>query len=320
MISVIIPMYNAGKNILPLLESLSSQSRHDFEVIIVDDGSTDSSREIVETNKKSFSFPVTLITQQNAGPAKARNVGVENAKGQIVIFLDSDCLTPPDWIEEMIRPLTGKVAGCNCGYQTKNSEILVARYIGYEIARRHERLNKNNIDTVGSYSASFIKEIFQKAGGFNTDYRNASGEDFDLSFNIHKLGYTLVFTDNTFVYHYHPDTLRKFLKQQFYRGYWRVPLYTLNKEKIYKGDSYTGFEPQVQLVFSLLAIAAIPLAFINLFFLVLPLLLFISNIPLGIWTFKREHKFIIIAPVIASLRSLAGTLGALYYFARRVIP
>lgn len=317
MISVIIPMYNAGKNILPLLQSLNTQSYRDFEVIIVDDGSTDSSRAIIEANKKLLIFPVTLVAQENAGPAKARNVGVKNASGEIIIFLDSDCITPPNWIEEMIRPLTGKVAGCNCGYQTQNNESLIARYIGYEIARRHERLNKNNIDTVGSYSASFIKEIFEKAGGFNTDYRTASGEDFDLSFNIHKLGYTLVFTDNTFVYHYHPDTLRKFLKQQFYRGYWRVPLYSLNKEKIYRGDSYTGFEPQVQLIFSLFAIISIPLTFINVLFLLLPVLLVISNIPLGIWTFNKEPKFIVIAPVIASLRSLAGTLGALYYFVRR---
>jgi len=320
MISIIIPMFNAEKNILPLIESLKTQSKHDFEVIIVDDGSTDCSREIVESKKTIVTFPVTLISQKNAGPATARNVGVEHAKGEIIIFLDSDCITPPNWIEEMIRPLVGKVAGCNCGYQTKNHESLIARYIGFEIARRHERLTKNNIDTIGSYSASFVKDIFQEAGGFNTDYRNASGEDFDLSFNIHKLGFTLVFTDDTFVYHYHPDTLRKFLKQQFYRGYWRVPLYTMNREKIYRGDSYTGIEPQVQGVFSLTAIVAIPLSFISPYSLALVLLLPLSNIPLGIWTFKKERKFIVIAPLIASLRSFAGTFGALYYFARKVIP
>lgn len=320
MITIIIPMFNAEKNIITLLDSLNQQTRQDFEVIIVDDGSTDRSREFVEENKTRFHYPISLITQLNAGPAKARNVGVESTKGDIIIFLDSDCITPPNWIEGMVRPLTGDVAGCNCGYQTKNSENLIARYIGYEIARRHERLNKNDIDTVGSYSASFIKEIFLKAGGFNTDYRTASGEDFDLSFNIHKMGYRLIFTDSTFVFHFHPDSLCKFLKQQFFRGYWRVPLYTMNKEKIYRGDSYTGFEPQLQLILSLLAVLAIPLAFLNVWFLLLPLLLLISNLPLGIWIFNREHAFIIIAPVIASLRSLSGTCGAIYYFIRKVFP
>jgi glycosyltransferase involved in cell wall biosynthesis len=320
MISIIIPVYNAEKNIIPLLEGLNLQTRQDFEVIIVDDGSTDDSKELAEKNKIRFNYTLSLITQPNAGPAKARNVGVENAKGDIIIFLDSDCLTPPDWIEEMVRPLIGNVAGCNSGYQTKNSESLVARYIGYEIARRHERLTKDNIDSVGSYSASFIKNIFLKAGGFNTDYRTASGEDFDLSFNIHKLGYRLVFTDATFVFHYHPDTLCKFLKQQFYRGYWRVPLYTMNTEKIYRGDSYTGFEPQLQFILSLFAVLAIPLVVLNIWFLFLPLLLLISNIPLGIWVFNRERVFIIIAPVIASMRSIAGTFGVIFYFVKRVIP
>jgi glycosyltransferase involved in cell wall biosynthesis len=320
MISIIIPMYNAEKNIIPLLDSLDLQTLQGFELIIVDDGSTDRSKDLVEKNKSRYHYPLSLIMQQNAGPAKARNVGVENAKGDIVIFLDSDCITPPNWIEEMVRPLTGDVAGCNSGYQTKNSESIVARYVGYEIARRHERLNKNNIDTVGSYSASFIKEIFLQAGGFDAGYRTASGEDFDLSFNIHKLGYRLVFTDKTFVFHYHPDTLYKFLKQQFYRGYWRVPLYTMNKEKIYRGDSYTGFEPQIQLILSLLCVLAIPLTVLNVWFLLIPLLLFISNLPLGIWTFNRERAFFIIAPVIACMRSLAGTFGALYYFIRKVVP
>jgi glycosyltransferase involved in cell wall biosynthesis len=320
MISVIIPMFNAEKNILPLLESLDRQIRQDFEVIVVDDGSTDKSRDLVDTCLTRFRYPLTLISQPNAGPAKARNIGVENTKGDLIIFLDSDCITPSDWISEMVLPLTGDIAGCNCGYKTKNDESLVARYIGYEIARRHERLDKNNIDTVGSYSASFIKDIFLKAGGFNTEYRTASGEDFDLSFNIHKLGYRLVFTDKTFVFHFHPDTLRKFLKQQFFRGYWRVPLYTMNKEKIYRGDSYTGFEPQVQVILSLLSILAIPLSVVSVWFLLVPLLLLFSNIPLGIWIFNREHAFIIIAPVISSMRSLAGTFGALYYLVRKVIP
>ena len=82
MISVIIPMYNAGKNILHLLEGLNIQTRTDFEVIIVDDGSTDDSMDLVESNKNSYKFPLKLISQQNAGPAKARNVGVETQKGK----------------------------------------------------------------------------------------------------------------------------------------------------------------------------------------------------------------------------------------------
>jgi GT2 family glycosyltransferase len=77
----------------------------------------------------------------------------------------------------------------------------VVRYVDYEIAKRHEKLIGKTIDTMGSYSASFFKDIFIKAGGFSTEYPIASGEDFDLAFNIRKRGYDLVFTVETFVYH-----------------------------------------------------------------------------------------------------------------------
>lgn len=317
-ISVIIPIYNTEKTIVQTLKGLKNQRKKDFEVVIVDDGSTDNSSKLVTKFEKQSGLAINLIHQKNSGPAKARNLGVKHSEGNIVIFLDSDCIPPKNWIEEMVKPLNKKVVGCNCGYEVKNKESLIARYINYEIAKRHKKLIGRSVDTIGTYSTSLIKSVFNEVGGFDTKYRAASGEDFDLAFNIRRKGYNLVFTGKTFVYHYHPDSLRKYLKQQFGRGYWRARIYLGNKDKILKGDSYTGHEAQIQFILSVFALLSIPLAMISSLFLLSFIILLFSNMPLGLWIFKREKKFILIAPLLASTRSVAGTLGVSMYFIRKL--
>lgn len=319
-ISVIIPMYNSEKTIIQTLGGLEDQTRKDFEVIIVDDGSTDNSPKLVTEFKNQSELSIKLIHQKNSGPAKARNLGVKHSEGDIIIFLDSDCIPPENWIEEMIKPLDGEIVGCNCGYRVKNKKSLIARHVEYEIAKRHEKMVGRIIDTIGSYSASFLKDIFLRAGGFNSEYKSASGEDFDLAFRIRKMGYKLIFTDKTFVYHYHPDTLKRYLKQQYLRGYWRVKMYLNNKDKIMVGDSYTGYEAQIQFVLSSIAILSTLFLATNLNWITFLSfgVLFLSNLPLGLYAFRREKKFIILAPILASMRSLAGTLGAYSYLVREV--
>jgi glycosyltransferase involved in cell wall biosynthesis len=320
MISIIIPMYNSQKTIIQTLTGLQNQSKDDFEIIIVDDGSTDNSLSIINEFIKKSKQKIIVIKEKNSGPAMARNLGVDNSSGEIIIFLDSDCIPPENWVEEMVKPLKGKIVGCNCGYVVKNKECLVARYVDYEIAKRHERLKVTSIDTIGTYSASFVKKVFLEVGGFDTKYRNASGEDFDFSFKVKRLGYDFIFTNKTFVYHYHPETLVKYLKQQFSRGYWRVRLYSEHKDKIIKGDSYTGYEAQLQFILSIIAMISIVLIFINPIFPIVGFgILILSNLSIGLWSLKKEIRFLLIAPIIASLRSLAGTLGVFKYFINRVI-
>ncbi len=319
MISVIIPMFNAENTIIQTLRGLETQTINEFEIVVVDDGSSDNSSELVSRFQNQSKLQIKLVKQNNTGPAKARNVGASQSVGNIIVFLDSDCVPPANWLEEMVKPLDGKIVGCNCGYKVKNEENLIARYIDYEIAKRHEKLMGKNVDTIGSYSASFFKDIFIKVNGFNVEYPVASGEDFDLAFNLINRGYNLFFTDKTFVYHYHPGSLRKYLKQQYGRGYWRVKLYLSNKKRILSGDSYTGFEAQIQFILSSIALLSILMAIINPLFLSSFIILLFSNISIGLWMFEKENKFIIIGPIFASARSLAGTLGAFSYFAKYIL-
>ena len=96
MISVVIPLYNKEASIAQSLKSVLSQEYDDFEVVIVDDGSTDESVGVVE----AINDPrIRLIKQENGGPSKARNTGVKNAKGEWILFLDADDELEPDALE-----------------------------------------------------------------------------------------------------------------------------------------------------------------------------------------------------------------------------
>ena len=304
-------MYNAGSTIIQTLEGLEKQSYQNFEVILVDDGSKDDTISRINKFKKKSDLHLSVSYQENAGPAKARNNGAYTAKGEILIFTDADCIPPKNWIEEMIKPIGGEIVGAHCGYDVKNKNSLVARYIDYEIKKRHYRLYRKIIDSVGTYSFSIKKDVFNKMGGFDSSYKTASGEDFAFSYKLSENNFKIYFTDKTFVYHFHLESFLKYLKQQFYRGFWRIPLYLDNKSKITSGDSYSGYEAQIQFF----AVGFLLLSFIGMYYILyLPLvflfILYLSNINYGIFSYKYEKKMIIIAPFLASLRSLSGFFGA----------
>jgi glycosyltransferase involved in cell wall biosynthesis len=99
-LSVIIPSYQRSKTILRALESVSNQTFRDFEIIVIDDGSTDGTADVVS----QYSDKVVYIWQPNRGPSAARNVGIENSSGEFIAFLDADDIWYPQKIEKQISP------------------------------------------------------------------------------------------------------------------------------------------------------------------------------------------------------------------------
>ena len=120
--------------------------------------------------------------------------------------------------------------------------------------------------------------------------------------------------------HHHPAALGTYLRQQFHRGYWRVPMYLRNRDKFLRGDSYTGYEAQIQFILANMAVLSLPLTVVHPAAPALGLgLLLASNLPLGIWAARHETAMIVVAPVLASLRSLAGSTGVYAYLADRLL-
>ena len=241
--SLIIPAYNAEKTIKSCIESALKQNlrQDEYEVIVVDDGSVDNTSVIVER------YPVKLIRQQNQGPAVARNRGVSEADGDILVFTDSDCELDYNFLNNITTTIVKdtQIIGVQGSYKTKQKEF-IAQFGQIEIETRYKKMAKEKyIDFIGTYAAAYRANIFRKYGGFDTGFPLASGEDTEFSYKLQSVGYKLVFVPDAFVYHQHPTKLVKYLRTKFYRGFWRIRLYKKHPKKAIK-DSYTPQSLKVQ--------------------------------------------------------------------------
>ena len=311
-VSVIVPAYNAAGSIGQCLESLLSQSypKDLYDVIVVDDGSTDETGVIVRQ------YPVVYLHQTNQGPAKARNKGAEKAQGEIVLFTDSDCIATPDWIEEMVAPFADpEVIAVKGAYLTKQSS-LVARFAQLEFDERFEMLKKvESIDMVDTYSAGIRKEIFDRLHGFDTSFPTANNEDTELSYRMVALQKKMVFNPRAIVYHLgHPATFKRYATLKYSRGYWRMVVYKKFPEKMVK-DTYTPQVLKLQIAFLFLLILSFPFCFVfpgigGLFTLLFSIILCALMVPFTIRGIVKDPAAGLISPLLLLIRAAALGLGA----------
>lgn len=272
-VSIIIPAYNAEKSIVHTLEATlhaASIYRNSYaaqdetplvEILVVDDGSTDS------TKAKVLAFPtVKYLFQENAGPAKARNLGAAEARGTILFFTDSDCRPHEDWIVTMLqhfsKPNVSVVAG---SYGIANPEKRLSRCIHQEIIFRHMFLMPEYPSYFGSFNFAVRKEVFFAVGGFNAGYPNASGEDNDLSYRISAKGHKIYFAKDALVDHFHTESVGKYLSEQYRHGFWRARMYK-DHPKMTKGDGYTFWKDIVEIGEVLLFYVGAVLVFTGFFY------------------------------------------------------
>jgi len=244
-VSVIVPAYNASTTIGQTLEALSKQNCFQpFEVIVVDDGSQDKTADIV----CSFDT-VRYVRQENAGPAAARNHGASLGQGEYLAFTDSDCIPHEDWIARLMEGFSQQQVGVVAGsYGIINAENPLARCIHAEILWRHTHLMPDFPNSFGSYNFCVKKNVFNAVGGFNTDYRRASGEDNDLSYKITQSGWRIYFQRKALVDHHHPTRVFKYLKEQFQHGFWRFKMYR-DHPRMMRGDGYTFWKDIIEMPF-----------------------------------------------------------------------
>ena len=241
LVTVVIPAYNAAATIRLALEALKRQTYPHCQVVVVDDGSTDQTPEIV----RDFPF-VEYIRQSNAGPAAARNRGAAAARGKIIFFTDSDCIPEEDWIDRVMPFFADAGIGVVAGsYGIANPEFLLARCVHREILFRHQRLMPLYPKVFGSYNFAIRKELFSRLEGFNEAYRRASGEDNDLSYRVIQAGFRIYFCREAKVRHFHPVSLRRYLAEQYRHGFWRALLYQDHSLRV-SSDGYTFWKDMVE--------------------------------------------------------------------------
>lgn len=301
--SVIIPAYNAEKTLQACIDGLMQQTRIPDEIIVVDDGSEDRTKTIAE----AYSL-VTLLSQKNQGPAKARNVGAQNANGDVIVFLDSDCVPEKNWLEELLKPFANeKVVGVQGAYKTRQTSV-VAQFDQADIEYRYERMKRaKKLDWIGSYSAAYLRKIFLEEKGFDETFPKASGEDAELSYRLAEKGFVLVFAPNAIVYHTHPAHIIHYLYVKFFRAYWRMRMYIKYPQKVI-GDSYTPNNLKYSVVLALLT-----------FFLTAGTIIFPAW---GIWAVACVLGFFVLFSCSFSPAKLGIVLwatGFILYFFRSII-
>jgi len=305
--SVVIPVYNGANIIEPCLRAISQQKfSKNYEIIVVDDGSNDETALLVKQFRN-----VRLIMQPNSGPAAARNNGVKQAKGEIIVFMDADCVAKREFLQEIVKPFkNGNIAGVQGSYKTRQKEI-IARITQLEIEERYEKMKKRiYIDHIGSYAAAYRRNIFLGEAGFDTSFPKASGEDTEFSYRLSSKGHKLQFNPNAVVEHTHPSTLLQYLKVNFVRGFFRIGVYKKHTWKIVD-DSYSSRLLKLQIIFFLPTLIAL-----GFYFYALSNPALATHLP-GIGVALIAGGFFVMLPIVrfVVLNILKDSVASLAYLA-----
>lgn len=317
-VSVIVPAFNAAKTISQCLAALNRQSFDEpFEIIVVDDGSTDGTADVARA------AGVTVLATPRARPAGARNSGIRAARGAIVCCTDADCAPHPDWLRELTAPFADpSIVACKGVYETRQHE-LVARFVQLEYEDKYDHLRSEaTIDFIDTYSAAYRRDALQASGGFDTRFDYL--EDQELSFRLAAGGCRMVFRDRAVVDHLHSASLHAYLRKKLIIGYWKAQVVRRHPDRV-GGDSHTPPVMKVQMALATLALAALAAGIIAVIFwppalasqpalafaptAVLTLLFAATTLPFAGKACRKDRPVAWVSPFLLFGRAVALSLG-----------
>ena len=213
--SIIIPVFNRPEEVEELLESLSKQSFTNFEVLIIEDGSTKRSEAVFE--KYAGRLSIQYFFKPNTGPGPSRNFGFEKARGNYFVVVDSDCTLPPEYFEMVDKHLASKPldawGGPDRGHEKFSS---LQRAMAYTMSSFlttggiRGGKNKSGSFQPRSFNMGMSRKVWEKTGGFKFD---RLAEDIELSIRIRKAGFKVGLIPEAFVFHKRRAELYEFFRQ-----------------------------------------------------------------------------------------------------------
>jgi GT2 family glycosyltransferase len=215
-VSVVICAYNADRTLEECLESLKHLRYPSYEVIVVNDGSTDGTQAIAER------FPeFRLINQENRGLSAARNVGIHEACGEVVAFTDADCAVDRDWLSFLVGRLRSDDFA---GVGGPNLPPPEDEWVSHVVARSpggptHVLLTDTDAEHVPGCNMAFWRNQLLQVGPFDEVFR-AAGDDVDICWRLQNQGYRIGYSPAALVWHRRRNTVRAYLEQQI--GYGRA--------------------------------------------------------------------------------------------------
>ena len=232
--SFIVPVYNRPDEVDELLESLTTQTLTDFEVVIVEDGSKDTCAEVCK--KYNERLNLRYFEKENSGPGQSRNYGAERAEGEYLIILDSDVVLPEGYLQAVDDELASQPADAFGGPDRAHESFTdTQKAISYSMTSFFTtggiRGGKKKLDKFypRSFNMGIRAEVYKKLGGFS---KMRFGEDIDFSIRIFKNGCQCRLFPEAWVWHKRRTDFRKFFRQVFNSGIARINLYKKYPESL----------------------------------------------------------------------------------------
>lgn len=232
--SIIIPVYNRPDEVDELLNSLTQQTVRDFEVIVVEDGSSVTCEHVVKRYEQQLN--IRYFNKPNSGPGQTRNYGAERSSGEYLLILDSDCILPPGYLaaieEELKRQPADAFGGPDRAHDSFTSTQKAINYAMTSFFTTGGiRGGKKKMDKFypRSFNMGLKADVYRALGGFS---KMRFGEDIDLSIRIFKRGYSCRLFPEAWVWHKRRTDLKKFFKQVYNSGIARINLYKKYPESL----------------------------------------------------------------------------------------
>ena len=224
--SVIIPVFNRPDEVDELLQSLTTQTQRDFEVVVVEDGSTIPCKKVCDGYAGALN--IRYFSKPNSGPGPSRNYGAERAQGEYLIILDSDVVLPENYMKAVSEALAETAADAFGGPDSAHDSFTdVQKAISYSMTSFFTtggiRGGKKKLDKFypRSFNMGIRRDIYLKLGGFS---KMRFGEDIDFSYRIVEAGHKTCLFDKAWVWHKRRTDFRKFFRQVYNSGIARINL------------------------------------------------------------------------------------------------
>ena len=247
-VSIIVASYNGGRTLDECLRSLMRLSYPDYEIIVIDDGSTDDTPQIVTR------FNVRTIRTENRGLSAARNLGIESSIGEIVAFIDSDAYADPDWLFHLVTTLVDQGASGVGGPNLSPLEDgFVAACVDFAPGNpTHVLVDDERAEHIPGCNMAFRKDALARIGGFDHTHR-AAGDDVDVCWKLLVRDEPIAFSPGAFVWHHRRPTVRAYLRQQRGYGYAEAHLrrrypgrFNVFGDLVWSGSIYDGMHTELR--------------------------------------------------------------------------
>ncbi|MES3017868.1 MAG: glycosyltransferase [Bacteroidota bacterium] len=315
--SIIIPLYNRPQEIDELLLTLTKQTYLQFEVLVIEDGSINDAKNIVQSY--SDRLDISYHYKENEGQGFTRNYGFARAKGDYFVVFDSDCLIPDDYLETVKDYLLEYQLDAYGGPDGAHSSFTpIQKAISYSMTSPFTtggiRGNKKHIGTFHprSFNMGISREVWEKTGGF---ILTRLGEDIEFSIRIHSLGFKIGLIPGAIVYHKRRTSFSQFYKQLHFFGRARINIYKHFPAEL----KLVHFFPACFTIFIFLSVILNLLkhplaAFCNTMLALFVLLIFFHSL-----TTNRSVKVAFLSVLASFVQLTAYGLGFMQDFWKRII-